>query len=95
MNINKSLNLYTVYDKKAGYYLEPVFSLRSGLILRNFIDVVNQKPATHPFSKYPNDFALYQIGFFDQDSAEIDACKPVFVTDLSDLIVSHPDFVVD
>lgn len=79
-------NLFVVYDKKGSYYLDPIFSIRRGILTRKLIDVINQ-PSTsdHPFAKNPGDFSLHTVGHFNQDSGEITPKRPEFIMDLIDL----------
>lgn len=54
--------IFSVYDAKAEAYLQPFFSTTTGLATRSFTDIMNDK--THPFSKYPEDYTLFELGTF-------------------------------
>lgn len=62
-------NMYSIYDRKAGYYL-PIFQTRSDAeAVRHFTEIVVSSET--PISKYPSDFELCQLGTIDLDSGEI------------------------
>lgn len=58
------LDIFTVYDSKAGCYLQPFFALTRGHALRMFQNAVND--AGHDFYKYSEDFTLFAVGEFHQ-----------------------------
>ena len=61
--------IFTVYDEKAHAYLPPFFMARNEQALRVFGDCLNS--ADHQFAKHPADYTLFEIGNFDDNSAEI------------------------
>lgn len=63
-------NMYSVFDRKAGYYL-PIFQTRSDAqAVRIFTEtVVSQE--TGDLSKYPADFDLVCLGSMDLDTGEL------------------------
>lgn len=62
-------NLYSIYDRKAGYYL-PIFQHRTDAeAIRQFTEIVVTSDT--PVSKYPADFELCAIGTMDLDTGEI------------------------
>ena len=61
--------LFTIYDEKAGAHL-PIFSLPAeGMATRTFTDCINS--ADHQFGQHPADYTLFNIGNFDDITAEI------------------------
>ena len=63
--------VFSVYDSKMQMYL-PLFFVRApGAAVRSFSEAANQ--ADHPFCKNPEDFILFQIGEFCQDTGVITA----------------------
>jgi len=66
-------NLYSLYDRKAGYYL-PIFQRRTDAeAVREFTEAVTMSEG--PISKYPSDFELCELGQMDLDTGEIIPAK--------------------
>lgn len=61
-----NLNIYAVYDRKAEAYMNPFHAPLDGMAIRMFSQSVND-PQTM-LSKYPDDFTLYRIGTFDDQT---------------------------
>lgn len=59
--------LFTVYDKKAEAYLPPFNMQSTGQAMRTFEDTVNDED--HAFNKHPEDYALFELGTFDDQRA--------------------------
>lgn len=65
--------IFSIYDIKAGAYLNPFFMSSKGLAIRAFTDLVNDQ--TTQFNKHSEDYTLFEIGEFDDQSATIDTHK--------------------
>ncbi len=63
------IHLYTVYDQKAEAYLPPFTAQTIGVAIRMFDEMVNTKD--HSFNKYPEDFTLFALGEYDDNTAII------------------------
>lgn len=62
-------NIYSIYDRKAQYYL-PVFQHRSNAdAIRDFANVVTSSET--PIAQYPADYDLVIIGSLDLESGQI------------------------
>jgi len=59
--------IYTVRDSKTEAYLQPFFCLTRGQALRSFTEVC--KDTNHNIGKYPEDFALFELGTYDDSTA--------------------------
>lgn len=70
-----TLKVFAVRDMKALAFLQPFFSNSTGSALRAFGDAVADKNC--PFSKHPEDYVLYEIGTYDDNSAELTSVSPV------------------
>lgn len=84
-------NLYSIYDRKAGYYL-PIFQRRTDAdAIREFTEVVTMGDG--PISKYPSDFELCDLGQMDLDTGEILPAKNarIILNGLSCLQAAHAD----
>ena len=53
-------NLYSIFDKKSGTYMQPFVELTDGTATRQCMDLL-ANPNT-PFAKFPDDFTLMRIG---------------------------------
>ncbi len=73
--------IFTVFDEKAQAYIAPFTCHQTGMAIRSFTDACADQ--THKFGAHPEDYTLYQIGFFDDETAEIyDPSKSEVVTGL-------------
>lgn len=67
-----------VRDEKADCYSNPFFVPALGIALRMFLDW-SKDPET-AVGKHPEDYRLYRVGVFDQDSGQLEPEKvPVFL----------------
>lgn len=67
------IKIYSIYDNKAEAYMEPFFATTAGLAIRRFADTANN-PDTMLF-RHPNDFALYEIGTFNDKAGTVNCHK--------------------
>lgn len=76
------IRVFSVFDTKAKAFLPPFFMPEQGQALRIFTDAVN-KP-DHQFHAHPEDYALYDIGDFDDSKGILTPCNPdLLITGLS------------
>lgn len=72
MQIN---NVYSLYDRKAQYYL-PLFTMRSDAdAVRQFASIVTTSDT--PISQYPADYDLVRLGSIDLETGLINPEYPV------------------
>lgn len=62
------LNIFSIYDQKAGAHLPPFFLAKEGQAIRTFSDCVND--IKHSFSAHPNDYTLFHHGEFECDAGK-------------------------
>lgn len=75
-----TLRIYSVHDVKAGTFATPFFVPTEGLARRAFVDLCRDTRTT--ISQHPEDFALFYLGEFIQESGEVrypEALQPVSV----------------
>lgn len=65
------VQIYSVYDKKAAAYLQPFFIQNEGMAIRAVTEVVQEEG--HAFNKHAQDYALYQLGTYDDSTGKITA----------------------
>jgi len=65
--------VFSVYDQKAKVYSQPFISPTVGYAVRMFEDQVRTEG--HAWNKHPEDYTLFEIGEYDDKSAEMIASK--------------------
>jgi hypothetical protein len=65
--------IFTVFDAKAEIYLPPFYMHSKGEAIRAFQTSANDQNLQ--IGKYPEDFTLYEIGEYDDSTAEIKTIK--------------------
>lgn len=63
------MKIFSVHDKKAGYYMNPMYFKTPTEAIRAFEQGVTDEKTQ--LNKYPNDFTLVQLGEFNQDTGKI------------------------
>lgn len=61
--------IYAIYDNKAEAFMEPYFAVNAALASRRFQENVQMQDSL--FGKYPNDFCLYEIGEFNEQTGHL------------------------
>lgn len=79
--------MFAVRDSKANAYLQPFFSSASGSALRALGDAVADVKS--PFHAHPEDYILYELGTFDDNTGEIAPLIPIKI------LANASDFVFD
>lgn len=76
--------MYSVFDKKVGAYAQPFFCTHEQVALRAFASACADKDLT--IGKFPEDYALYRLGEFDDASGAVRA-EVVFVTEAAQAVI--------
>lgn len=63
-----------VRDRAIDAYMQPIFCQAIGQAIRIFIDEVNRKES--PMNSHPEDYDLYHIGEYDEDTGHLSAISP-------------------
>jgi hypothetical protein len=58
----------TVKDRAADAYGRPMFVPSAGVAIRSFSDEINRDNADNQLFNHPDDFDLYELGEFDDNS---------------------------
>lgn len=66
--------IYSIRDNLVGF-MSPVVDVNENTARRNFARAVNQADSALDFS--PNDFDLYKLGSFDDQTGVIEPCLPI------------------
>ena len=91
------MKAYSIFDKKAGTYSNPFFCVSQGVAIRQLMDLVTDQRTT--VSKYPEDFALYEVGSFNEITGALLPCRhdggevlnPVFISNALDFVEDGKD----
>lgn len=79
------LEMFTIYDVKARVYQTPKFALNEAMAKRNFEIHLTEENTI--FTKFPDDFQIFHIGSYDDDTGEIkQKKKPTYLYSVRDLI---------
>ncbi|AXH74896.1 MAG: nonstructural protein [Microviridae sp.] len=78
------LGVFTVRDEKVGLFLPPFYARNKGEAIRSFADAARNKD--HNFAKYPEDFTLYELGTFDDETSTFELPIPARVASVSEVM---------
>jgi len=80
------VKMYAVMDVKMGMYQQPFFQANNLTALRTFEDNI-QEPNSR-FAKHAEDYRLYEIGEFDDETGELRSVenKPVLLAEALEYI---------
>lgn len=76
-----NIGVYSILDRKAGAYGELLFFTNDAIAHRAIAEVMTQ-PSN--YTKYPEDFDMYHVGFFDNETGIIRPCEVRFVSRFAD-----------
>jgi len=78
------MKMYSIYDKKMGSYMVPMFVKHIVEIQRNMIQVMSNEKSL--VAQFPTDFEVYLLGEFNDKTGELTLkSKPEFQFNASDL----------
>jgi hypothetical protein len=64
---------FSIYDKASGTYANPIFAPTKGVAIRSFTDEANNTQSM--LNKHPEDYFLYYMGEFDQETGTFTQVK--------------------
>ena len=82
------LNVFSVYDKAVGAYLQPFFARSKGEAVRSFTDAANSND--HNFHRHSMDYVLMYLGEFDDISSVFICGEPVRILAAHECIADEP-----
>ncbi len=71
------LNVYCIYDVKAGIFNKPFFMTKDAMAVRSFSDIVNDDRSS--ICSHPEDYTLHRIGSYDDGTGVLEAGKIVSI----------------
>lgn len=76
--------MYALFDKKAKAYLTPFFSENSATAMRTLVGPANSRESF--LGVYPDDYDVYILGDFDEQSGKVNGINPEYVFRIADLV---------
>lgn len=70
----QTIRVFAVYDMKMKGFMQPFFCQNSAVATRMFVDSVNGDQ--NIISKHPEDFALYEVGMWDEETGLLTPLDP-------------------
>lgn len=71
------MKMYSVFDAKTATFCQPFYSVSDAAAIRSFSDSVNDgSNPNNQWHKHPEDFSLFLIGEFLDDSASLRPVHP-------------------
>lgn len=80
------MKLFSIYDKKAATFNAPFNAPTEVHAMRNFSMEVNRNDQGNTLNFAPNDFALYQVGEFNDRTGQVENSTPQLITEASALV---------
>lgn len=80
------LHIFAIKDLAADVFMTPYFHPNVGAVVRSFGDEVNRDDPQNMLNKHPEHFVLYQLGTFDDNTAEFRATEPKQLALASDYV---------
>jgi hypothetical protein len=80
--------IFSIYDNVANVYEPPFTEKNKGTAIRRIQDLI-QNNQNSPYAKFPDNFALYHIGYFDTDDGsilDIESSHTINFEDLSPIL---------
>jgi len=62
------MKIYSVRDKRANEYGQPMAMPTDAHAVRSFTQEVNRTDTANMLNQYPEDFAIYHVGTFDSET---------------------------
>lgn len=78
--------MVSVRDIKANAYNRPAFVPHLGLAIRSFQDEVNRAAPDNIMNQHPEDFFLFHVGLFNDETGEITPKLPELIAQGDNLI---------
>lgn len=82
------LIIVAVRDRAADVFAQPNFVHSVGGAIRSFSDEINRVAHDNVLNKHPEDFDLYQLGVYDDNSGLFVSDKPKQIAVGKDLFIS-------
>lgn len=64
------LVIVAIRDRAVDAFFRPVFAPTVGAAIRSFQDEINRNEPNNELAKHPEDYDLYQLGVFDEETGQ-------------------------
>lgn len=71
------LDVFAIHDRQGGFYSNPFFLQSVGIARRTFAEMAAD--LNNQVGRYPEDFALYHLGTFDNVAGTFTLTQPDFI----------------
>lgn len=68
-----------IRDSAADVFGQPIFVPAIGIAVRSFGDECKRKDANNQMNKHPEDFEMFKVGTYDDNTCEFVCQKPVSI----------------
>lgn len=68
--------IFAIRDRAADLYGQPFYTQSTGIAIRSFTDEVNRDDPNNNLAKHPEDFDLFSLGEFDDNTGEFKTTLP-------------------
>ena len=82
------LFVVSVKDRAADVFNRPFFVPHRNVAIRDFTDEVNRSAADNQLNKHPDDFDLYVLGAFNDNTGEFSISQPQVLVRAKDVVQS-------
>lgn len=73
------LVVVSVRDRAVDNFGTPFFVVSKGQAIRSFSDEINRKADDNMLNRHPEDYDLYELGEFDNDSGAFEVSTPKMI----------------
>ena len=77
--------LYSIRDRKVGF-MQPVVRQNDAVAIREFVMTIQMAGSDNVIKFCPFDFDLYFVGYFDDESGELEHCLPLFLSSAEEVM---------
>ena len=78
--------VYSVFDSKSAIYDRVWQAVSDPAAIRSFTDIALD--ATHPIGMHPEDYSLFKVGMFDDNTGALMHCDPKCIARAHELVAA-------
>jgi len=79
--------VFAIRDRALDCFGQPFFAPSVGAALRSFSDEINRQDPNNALARHPEDYDLFTLGEYDDQTGEFDTCRPSQVAVGKDLVI--------
>lgn len=81
----------SIKDRATGLFSRPWFTRTHAEAVRIFTDEVNREGADNPINKHPDDYTLYAIAVWNDNTGSFQPHEPRKLCDATTILERHPN----